>query len=105
MKNRNYNPRFIRNNDLVRVELWDGWFFDGNLIHDPAGNIYRKKDIEFSFFTESIVDGFCGKRSNIRTLKSELEVQIALNEPPKICLIYETPSGTIEKVFKLSEID
>lgn len=87
-----------------RVELWDGWVFDGSLIYDNAGNHYTQKGIEQSFFSHSIINDFAGSTLSIMGLKKELRKRVALVSIPRVCFIYETPEGVVEKVFDLNEV-
>ena len=88
------------------VKLWDGWCFDGVLIHDDAGNRYNINDIKRCWQVDFFLREKMGDANNIHNLKTELKKRVALNKPPKVCLMYEQPNGDIiEKVFNLVEED
>lgn len=88
-----------------KTPLWKGWLFDGSRIIDKSGNVYTRRDIELSFYAGQIVDGFQSEGTAvIHSIKKEIERRRDLLKLPKVCIIYETSQGTIEKVFNLSEI-
>ena len=101
---RKYKNLFPENKREKRVELWDGWFFDGHQIWDDEGCRYIKEDIKLAWLTQHLQHQWRGSTFQIRSLKDELFKKNAMTKTPTICLIYETPDGTIEKTFKLSEI-
>ncbi len=69
------------------VELWKGWIFHEQLSWQAA----------------QIVDGFWGKRSNIRILRDKLTEERRLMKLPKVCFIWEDETGVSERVFDLKE--
>ena len=86
------------------IKLWDGWCFDGILIHDDAGNTYNINDIRRSWQADYLLGEKLGNAENICNLKDELKKRVLLNKPPKVCLMYEQPNGeVIEKIFRLVE--
>lgn len=91
--------------DKARYETpWDGWYFENGQLWDGVGNFYNEEDVRLSWKSKMVVENEFGTKQNITTLKKELEKRIAINYPPKVCLIWERPEGTIEKVFNLEEI-
>lgn len=46
---RKYKNLFPENKREKRVELWDGWFFDGHQIWDDEGCRYIKEDIKLAW--------------------------------------------------------
>lgn len=88
-----------------KIPLWTGWLFDGTRIIDRSGNVYTRRDIELSFYAGQIVDGFQSKgTADIHSIKKEIERRRDLMQLPKVCIIYESTQGVIEKVFDLTEV-
>ncbi len=85
------------------VELWKGWIFHEQAIWSPAGTRFSKRDVELSWQAAQIVDGFWGKRSNIRILRDKLTEERRLMKLPKVCFIWEDETGVSERVFDLKE--
>ncbi len=85
------------------VQLWDGWYFENNLIVDDAGNKYTQRDIHMSWQAGLIIDGKIGLRREITSLKFELEHKIRMQGLPEICFIWEDEKGITERVFNLKE--
>ena len=50
-----------------------------------------------------IVDNFFGTSSDILTLRQELDKRILMNRLPKVCFVWKSKNGVIEKVFDLEE--
>ena len=82
---------------------WDGWYFKNGMLWDDAGNMYSENDIRMSWKSGMIVDNFFGTSSDILTLRQELDKRILMNRLPKVCFVWKSKNGVIEKVFDLEE--
>lgn len=65
--------------------------------------MYSERNVSMSWKAGMTIDNYFGTTTDILTLRKKLEQKIDMAKLPKVCLVWETREGIIEKIYDLEE--